>query len=156
MGPTGLRMKQNLYYVTHKASNPWLLLSHSAHHSELNLWLLLLFGCSVMSDSLRPHGLRHTRPPCPSLSPRVCSNLCPLSQWCHPTISSFVIPFSSCLLSFPASRSFPLSRLFTSYWSFSISSSNEYSGQISFRMDWLVSLQSKGLLLPTSVRPVCA
>ena len=67
-----------------------------------------------MSDSLRPHGLQHTRLPCPSPSPRVCSNSCPLSQWCHPTISSSVILFSSCLQSFPASGSFPRSRFFTS------------------------------------------
>ena len=75
---------------------------------------LLLFSCSVMSNSLRPHGLHHTRLPCPSLSPRVCSNSCPLSWWCHPTISSSVVPFSSCLQYFPASPSFPMSLLFAS------------------------------------------
>ena len=69
---------------------------------------------SVMSNSLQPHGLQHTRLPCPSLSPRVCSNSCPLSQWCHPFISSSVIPFSSCPQSFPASGSFPMSQFFTS------------------------------------------
>ena len=74
----------------------------------------LLFSCSVMSDSLGLHGLQYARPPCPSPTPRVCSNSCPLTQWCHPTISSSVIPFSSCLPSFPASRSFPISQLFTS------------------------------------------
>ena len=58
---------------------------------------LLLCSCSMVDDSLRPHGLQHTGPPCPSLSPRACSNSCALSQWCHPTISSSVIPFSSCL-----------------------------------------------------------
>ena len=67
-----------------------------------------------MSGSLQPHGLWHTRLPCPSPSPRVCSNLCPLSWWCHPTISSSVVPFSSCLQIFPASESFPMSWLFTS------------------------------------------
>ena len=67
-----------------------------------------------MSNSLQPHGLQHTRLPCPSLSPRVCSNSCPLSWWCHPTISSSVITFSSHLQSFPASGSFPMSQLFTS------------------------------------------
>ena len=61
------------------------------------------FRCSVMSDSLRLHGLQHARPPCPSPTPRVYSNLCPLSPWCHPTISSSVVPSSSCLQSFPAS-----------------------------------------------------
>ena len=67
-----------------------------------------------MSDSLWPHGLHHARLPCPSLSPRVCSNSCPLNCWCHPTISSSVVPFSSCFLSFPASRTFPVSQLFAS------------------------------------------
>ena len=65
------------------------------------------FSRSVMSDSLWSHGLQDTRPPCPSPAPRACSNSCPLSQWCHPTISFSVIPFSSCLQSFPASGSFP-------------------------------------------------
>ena len=72
------------------------------------------FGCSVMSDSLQPHGLQHARPPCPSPTPAVHSNSCPLSQWCHPTISPFVIRFSSCLQSFPASGSFQRSQFFTS------------------------------------------
>ena len=67
-----------------------------------------------MSNSLWPHGLQHARFPCPSLSPRVCSNSCPLSRWCHPTISSSVAPFSSCPQSFPASGSFPVSQFFTS------------------------------------------
>ena len=67
-----------------------------------------------MSDSLQPHGLQYTRLPCPSLTPRACSNLCPSSWWCHPTTSSSVIPFSSRLQSFPASGSFPMSQFFTS------------------------------------------
>ena len=67
-----------------------------------------------MSDSLQPHGLQHTRPPCPSWTPRVYSNSCPLSPWCHPTISPAVFPFSSCLQSFPASGSFPRSQFFES------------------------------------------
>ena len=67
-----------------------------------------------MSNCLWPHGLQHLRLPCPSLSPGVCSNSCPLSWWCHPTISSSVIPFSSCSQSFPASGSFPVSQLFAS------------------------------------------
>ena len=67
-----------------------------------------------MSDSLWPHELQHTRPPCPLPTPRVHSNSCPPSRWCHPIISSFVIPFSSCLHSFPASGSFPVSWFFTS------------------------------------------
>ena len=75
---------------------------------------ILLFSYSVMSDSLWPHGLQHIRSPCPSPSPGACSNSCPLSWWCHPTISSSVVPFSPCLQSFPASRSFPMSHLFSS------------------------------------------
>ena len=74
----------------------------------------LLYSHSVMSRSLQPHGLWHTKLPCPSLYPWVCSNSCSLSQWCHPTISSSFIPFSSCLPSFPASGSFPVSQLFSS------------------------------------------
>ena len=82
--------------------------------SCLDWYLLLLFSCSVVSDSWWPHGLQHSRPPCPSPSPGVCSDSGPLSQWCHPTISSSVTPFSSCLQSFPAPGSFPMSWLFTS------------------------------------------
>ena len=67
------------------------------------------FSCSVLSDTLWPHGLQHARLPCPSLFPEVGSNSCPLSQWCHPTISSSVTPFSSCPQSFPSSGSFPMS-----------------------------------------------
>ena len=70
--------------------------------------------CSVVSDSWQPHGLQHARLPCPSLPPRVCSNSCPLSQWCHPAMSSSVISFSSYPQSFPASGSFSMSQLFTS------------------------------------------
>ena len=70
------------------------------------------FSCSVMSDSLQPHELQHTRPPCPSPTPRVYQNSCALSRWCHPAISSSVIPFSSCPQSLPASGSFPMSQLF--------------------------------------------
>ena len=103
--------------------------------------LSLLFSHFIVSDCLGPLGIQHTKLPSPSSSPRICSNSCPLSQWCHPTISSSVIPFS-CLQSFPASGSFPMSQLFTS-GSQSIGASalasspiNEYSGLISFRMDW--------------------
>ena len=93
---------------------------------------------------------KNTRLPCPSLSPGVSSNSCPLSRWCHPTISSSVIPFSSCLQSFPGLGSFPMSQFFTSggHWSFrfSLNPSNEYSGLISFRMDWLDLLSVPGTL----------
>ena len=77
----------------------------------LQIWFsfLLLFSCQVVSNSLQPHGLQHTRLPCPSPSPRVCPSSCPLNQWCHPTI----IPFSSCLQSLPESWSFPRSQFFT-------------------------------------------
>ena len=93
-----------------------------------------------MSDSLRPHGLQHARPPSPSPTLRACSNSCPSSRWCHPTISSFVVPF--CLQSFPASGSFlhiKVLECWPKYWSFSfnISPSSEHSGLISFRIDWL-------------------
>ena len=101
------------------------------------------FSRSVMSDCSQPHGLQHTRPPCPSPTPRVYPNSCPLSQWCHPTISSSDVPFASRLQSFPASGSFQNESAFhirwPKYWSlsFNISPSNEHSGLISFRMDWL-------------------
>ena len=76
--------------------------------------VILHFSHSVISNSLRSHGLQHTRLPCPSPNPRVYPNSCPLSQWCHPTISSSVIPFSFRLQSFPASGSFPISQFFAS------------------------------------------
>ena len=97
----------------------------------------------VMSNCLRPHGLQYPRPPCPSPTPRIYPNSFPLSWWCHPTISSSVVSFSSCLQSFPASGSFQMTQFFPSRWpkywsfSFSISPSNGYSGLISFRMHWL-------------------
>ena len=72
------------------------------------------FSCSVVSDSLRPHGLQHVKPPCPSPTSRVYLNSCPLSQWCHPTTSSSIVPFSSHLQSFPASGSFQMSQFFES------------------------------------------
>ena len=72
------------------------------------------FSRSVMSDSLWPHGLQHARPPCPTPTPGVNSNSCSSSRWCHPAISSSVVPFSSCLQSFPASGSFQMSQLFES------------------------------------------
>jgi len=108
------------------------------------------FSHSVVSNSLRPHGLQHARPPCPSPTPGVYSNSCPLSQWCHPTISSSVIPFSSCLQSFPASESSPMSQFFESGGqSIGVQlqhyPSNEYSGLISFWMDGGISLLSKEL-----------
>ena len=119
---------------------------HSWWYRETSLFL---FSCSIVSDSLWPHGLKHTRLPCPSPSPGACSNSCPLSQWCHPTISSSVVPLSSCLPSFPASGSFLMTALhirWPTYWSFSISPSSKYSGLISFRMDWFDLLAIQGTL----------
>ena len=105
-----------------------------------------------MSDSLRPHESQHARPLCPSPIPRVYPNSCPLSWWCHPTISSSVVPFSSCPQTFPASGSFSnesaLHIRWPKYWSFSfnISPSDEHPGLISFRMDWLDLLAVQGTL----------
>ena len=105
------------------------------------------FSCLFMSNSLWPHELQHARLPCPSPTPGACSNSCPSSQWCHPNISSSVMPFSSCLQSFPASGSV-LHIRWPKYWSFSfsISPSNKYSRLISFRMDWLDLLAVQGTL----------
>ena len=122
----------------------------------LQAWLLGLlssvqFNRSVVSDSLRPHRLQHARPPCPSPTPRACSNPCPSSQWCHPTISSSVIPFSSCLQSFPESGSFPMSQLFASGGqSIGVSASTSVlpmNTQEWSPLGWTgwISLQSKGL-----------
>ena len=93
-------------------SEAWNYFDRTLHNRHTSCWVR--FSCSVVSDSLRPHELQHTRPPCPSPTPRVYPNSCPLSQWCHPTISSSVIPFSSCLQSFPTSGSFQMSQTFTS------------------------------------------
>jgi len=81
---------------------------------RVDLELKAQFSHSVVSDSLRPHGLQHARSPCPSPTHRACSNSCPLSRWCHPTISSSVVPFSSCPQFFPASGSLPMSQFFAS------------------------------------------
>ena len=109
------------------------------------LFLSVQFSHSVLSDSLWLHELQHARPPCPSPIPRTYSNSCPSHQWCHPTISSSVVPFSSRLQSFPASGSFPIRWPKYQSFSFSISPSNEYSGLISFRTDWFDLLASRGL-----------
>ena len=109
------------------------------------------FSCSTVSNSLWPHGLQHDRIPCPSPTPGVYSNSCPLSQWCHPTISSSVVPFSSCPQSFPASGSFQMSQFFTSGGqSVGVSASASVlpmNIQDWFPLGWTssVSLLSKGL-----------
>ena len=109
------------------------------------------FSCSVVSNSLWPHESQHVRPPCLSPTPGVYSNSCPSSQWCHPAISSFVFPFSSCPQSLPASGSFPMSQLFTSGGQ-SIGVSASASVLPKNTQDWCplgrtgwISLQSKGL-----------
>ena len=110
------------------------------------LYRSVQFSHSVASDSLWPHGLQHTTLPCPSLTPGVYSNSCPLSQWCHPIILSSLVPFSSHLQSFPSSGSFQMSQFFPSGGqSIGVSASasvpsNEYSGLISFRIDWFYLL----------------
>ena len=110
------------------------------------------FSHSVVSDSFWPHRLQQTRLPCPSPTPRACSNSCPSSPWCHPTISSSVVPFSFCLQSFPISGSFQMSQFFVSggqnigVSASAISPSNEYSGLVSFRMNWLDLLAVQGTL----------
>ena len=120
--------------------------------TENRIWKMeVQFSRSVVFSSLWTHWLQHARPPCPSPTPRVYSNPCPLSQWCHPTISSSVVPCSSCLQSFSASGSFQMSHVLMRWpksWSFSfnISPSNEQPGLISFRMDWLDLLAVQGTL----------
>ena len=117
----------------------------------INQFSSVQFSRSVVSDSLQPHGLQHVRPPCPSPTPRVYSNSCPSSRWCHSAISSSVIPFSSCPKSLSASESFPMSQLFA--WggqsirvsaSASVLPMNTQEWSPLGWTDW-VSLQSKGL-----------
>ena len=121
------------------------------HHFATKVLLSSVqFSHSVISKSLQPHGLQHTSPPCLTPTPRVYSNSCPLSQWCHPTISSSVVPFS-CLQSFPASGSFPMSQFFTSGGqNIKVSASASIlpmNIQDWFPLGWTdwISLQSKGL-----------
>ena len=117
----------------------------------INKFSSVQFSRSVVSDSLQPHELQHTRPPSPSPTPRVYSNPCPLSRWCHPTILSSVIPFSSCPQSFQASGSFQISQLFASCGhSIGVSAStsvlpmNTQDGSPLGGTGW-ISFQSKGL-----------
>ena len=127
--------------------------SHRGRYRVLSRvpYALQLFSHSVVSNSLCPHGLQHARPPCPSPTPRVCSDSCPSSRWYHPTISSSVVPFSSFLQSFPASGSFPVSRLFASGGqNFGASASTSVlpmniQGWFPLGLTCLISLQSKGL-----------
>ena len=134
------------FYLQEKTRKVWILMYFQflPNHS-------IQFSCSLVSDSLWPHELQHTRLPCPSPIPGVYSNSCPLSRWCHPTISSSVIPFSSHLLSFPASGSFQMSQLFASGGQ-SIGVSASTSVLPMNTQDWSplgwtgwISVQSKGL-----------
>ena len=140
-----------------------ILLSHKKCSLFINYCLLYIIPClfvcynvqfshSVVSDFLRPHESQHTRPPCPSPTPRVYPNSCPSSWWCHPVISSSVVPFSSCPQSLPASGSFPMSQFFA--WggqSTGVSASVSVlpmntQGWSSFRMEWLDLLAVQGIL----------
>ena len=135
-----------LYYIVHLTGNRFW-----GVHGLLFSLLLLLFSRSVMSDSLQPHGLQHARLPCPSPPPRICSASCPLSQWCHSTISSSVIPFPSRLQFFPASGSFPMSQLFISYGQNTGASASalvllkNIQGWFPLGLTGSISLQTKGL-----------
>ena len=128
------------------------IMSLAATWMDLEIIILssVQFSCSVVSDSLWPHGLQHARPPFPSPTPRVYSNSCPLSRWCHPTVSSSVIPFSW-LQSFPTSRSFHMSQFFASGGqNIGVSASPSVlpmNIQDWFPLGWTgwISLQSKGL-----------
>ena len=145
---------QALVSVLHAQLPSWGHATNSLHSSlswHVPLMKYSQFSHSVVSDSLRLHGLQHARLPCPSPSHRTCSNSCPSSQWWHPTISSSVIPFSSCLQSFPASGSFQMSQLFASGGQ-SIRVSASTSVLPMNIQDWFplgytgwISLQSKGL-----------
>ena len=139
---------------SHQVAKVWSFsfsISPSNEYSGLISFQSVQFSCSVVSDSLWPHELQHARPPCPSPTPRVNSNSSPSSQWCHPAISSSVVPFSFCPQSLPASESFPMSQLFT--WG---GQSTGVSALASFLpkntqgwspLEWTgwISLQSKGL-----------
>ena len=156
---TGFSSKDGAWW----SRRQWLRLSSWNHVSELLTPSLSLDDCmslrfssvqfshSVVSNSLWLHGLQRARLPCPPPTPRACSNSCPLSQWCHPTVSSSVGPFSSCLQSFPVSGSFPMSQFFASNGqSVGVSASASVlpmniQGWFPLGLTGLISLQSKGL-----------
>ena len=152
-----LRVPWTASQVYPKGSQSWIFIGRTDAEAETPiLWLPVAKNCccccyvaSVVSRSLRPHELQHARPPCPSPTPGVYFNSCPSSWWCHQTISSSVVPFSSRLQSFPASGSFPMSQLFA--WggqSIGVSASVlPMNIQDWFPLGWTgwISLQSKGL-----------
>ena len=128
---------------------------NSAFSSSSFFFFKLFSSMTQLCLTLRPQGQQQARPPCPSTTPRVFSNSCPLSQWCHPTISSSVVPFSSCPQSLTASGSFQMSQLFASncirwqkYWSFGFNISPSSDTQDWFPLGWTgwISLLSRGLL----------
>ena len=123
-----LRKYQDFPYTHHM---------HSLSPTSLSKVISIQFSHSVMPDSLQPHGLQHARLPCPSPTSRACSNSCLSGRWCHPTISSSVIPFSSCLQSFPASGSFPVSQFFASGGQSNGASAEHLYFQWIFRTDFL-------------------
>ena len=153
-GEAGLRQQGWISHRTWSFWAPWSLISigswfYNQESEEYLVWRYCFRNCSVqfsrslMSDSSWPHGPQHARPSYPSPTPWVYSNSSPLSQWCHPTLSFSAVPFSSLPSIFPNIRVFSnesaLCIRWPKYWSFSfnVSPSNEHSGLISFRMDWL-------------------
>ena len=141
----------NYWILAHKICNKKLQIFYQQLFSQMHQFSSVQFSHSVRSNSLWLHGLQHARLPCPSPTPRAYSNSCPLSWWCHPTISSSVVSFSSCPQSLPASGLFKwvsfshqVAKLLE--FRFNISPSNEHSGLISFRMDWLDIFAVQGTL----------
>ena len=150
-GDTFLQEQSAPYWLVMDGNHLLHLHSYILSHPLVRMALSVQFSCSVVSDSLQPHESQHTRPPCPSPTPGVHSNPCPSSWWCHPAISSSIVPFSSCPQSLPALESFPMSLLFA--WG---GQSSGVSALASFfpkksqgwsPSDWTgwISLQSKGL-----------
>ena len=149
--PPWLRCSENILRRKQHLSQDLELSGSQLRPFKLYYLTSVQFSCSVVSNSLWPHEMQHARPPCPSPTPGVPTNPCSLSRWCHPAISSSVIPFSSCLQSFPASESFQTSQLFASGGQ-SIGDSASTSVLSMNTQDWSplgwtgwISLQSKGL-----------
>ena len=137
--------------MDHDMSESWTLMM--LNHWDLGVVSEVHFSCSVISNSLQPHGLQHTRLPCPSPTPGACSNSCPLSRWCHPTICLILChPLLFLPSIFPSIRIFSNESVllirWPKYWSFSSSTSpsNDYSGLITFRIEWLALLAVQGTL----------